>query len=237
MPTKRRIHRIAKVIHHRQSDLIIALDGVHDPHNISAVIRTADATGVGRVVWEPDLATNNKLNPEVSLGTERWVDVKKVSCIKDELMEFKKQGYSIAATHMGKKAVDFRTIDWTKPWVVIMGNEQRGCRDETVECADENIFLPMFGFVQSLNISVATAVILYEIQRQRENAGMYNKQASPETVEALYNRWKLEKEYFEVKDLLEKPVGDLPDAEFPHSDGRAKRFIPKKNKAEEEENN
>ncbi|HAE39934.1 MAG TPA: hypothetical protein DCG57_15095, partial [Candidatus Riflebacteria bacterium] len=187
MPTARRFYRIAKAIHQRQLDLVVALDGVHDQHNLSAVLRSADATGLGRVLWYPDVKKPDKLNPEVSKGSERWVALETVDALTPRLVDLKKQGYKIAATHMAHEAVDFRSIDWTTPWVVVFGNEQRGCSEATIAVADANIFLPMLGFVQSLNISVAAAVTFYEIQRQRENAGMYNRSAPEKQIRDLYS--------------------------------------------------
>ena len=119
---------------------------------------------------------------------------------------------------MARKAVDFRTIDWTKPWVIIFGNEHRGVSDDIVDIADENIFLPMLGFVQSLNISVAAAVTLYEIQRQRQNAGMYDLNASEEQVRLLYDEWKLKEDHITVESLIKRITGPMPKSE--HYDGR-----------------
>jgi tRNA (guanosine-2'-O-)-methyltransferase len=228
MPTARRIYRVAKVIHQRQPDICIALDEVHDQHNLSAVLRSADATGVGHVIWLPDVRMPDKVNPEVSKGSEKWVDLEVVNDLKQRLLKMKEQGYKVAATHMASEAVDFRSLDYTTPWVIVMGNEQRGCTDKILEVADENIFLPMAGFVQSLNISVATAVILYEIQRQRQQAGMYRQQKSEEFVDQLYTRWGLKEKKYSFADLLKNPDGPVPVVEGPHSDGRAVRKILKK---------
>lgn len=226
MPTARRFYRIAKALHQRQLDIVAALDGVHDQHNLSAVIRSADAAGFGRVIWFPDLRKPEKLNPEVSKGSERWVQLETVNSLSERLKDLKQQGYKIAATHMAHAAVDFRSIDWTTPWVVVFGNEQSGCSQSTLELADANIFLPMMGFVQSLNISVAAAVTFYEIQRQREAAGMYSRGASEQQVRELYNQWGLIDEQFNRDDLLQPPVGPEPSLEHPHSDGRSVRKFP-----------
>ena len=226
MPTARRFYRIAKAIHQRQLDLVVALDGVHDQHNLSAVLRSADAAGIGRVLWYPDIKKPEKLNPEVSKGSERWVALETVDALTPRLVELKKQGYKIAATHMAHEAVDFRSIDWTAPWVVVFGNEQRGCSEATIEVADTNIFLPMLGFVQSLNISVAAAVTFYEIQRQREDAGMYRRCASEKQIRDLYSQWQLVDEQFSLDQLMTPPAGDLPEMDHPHSDGRSVRKFP-----------
>lgn len=220
MPTARRTYRVSQALHQRQLDIVIALDFVHDQHNLSAVLRTADATGLGRVIWAPDFKKPDKVNPEVSKGSERWVDLQVVDDLQPSLQDLRKQGYRIAATHMGRAAVDFRTIDWTTPWVVVFGNEHRGCSESTVEMADANIFLPMMGFVQSLNISVAAAVTMYEIQRQRQNKGMYSVSAPESQVRQLYNQWQLAEEEIPVEDLLKRIEGPMPALDNPHSDGR-----------------
>lgn len=226
MPSPRRIHRIATSLHNRQTDIIVALDGVHDPHNVSAILRTSDAVGVDRVIWRPDPEAK-WVNPEVTRGSERWVALEDYDDFLGEMLKYKKSGYKIAATHLARNAVDFRKIDWTKPWIVVMGNEHRGCTDEVLEIADENIFLPMYGLVQSLNVSVATAVTLYEIQRQREAAGMYGQKRSREHVEHMMNRWKLDIEGFTIDELLSYPEGPQPSGPEDHQDGR---LVPRKRK-------
>ena len=228
MPTDRRKYRVAKALHQRQSDLIVALNEVHDPHNVSAVVRSADATGVGHVIWEPDIYTTGELNTDVSKGSERWVNIEKVNKLYNKLEGLKSEGFQIVATHMSKKSVDFRTIDWTKKCVIVMGNEQRGCSNEIAEIADVNISLPMLGFVQSLNISVATAVILYEIQRQRELAGMYKTLKDEKEVKTYFKEWNLENDDFQIKDVLLKPNGEMPTNNDFHQDGRSFRKVPLK---------
>lgn len=231
MPTERRLYKLSQVIHQRQLDIVIGLDHIHDQHNLSAVIRTADAAGFGRIIWTPDFKMTEKVNPEISRGAERWVDLNLYDDLKPELLRLKSQGYKIAATHMARKAVDFRTIDWTKPWVIVFGNEHRGVSDDIVEIADENIFLPMLGFVQSLNISVAAAVTLYEIQRQRQNAGMYNLNASKEQVTELFNKWNLAEDHVYLDSLITRMTGPMPENDY-HQDGRenSKFFLRMKEK-------
>ena len=220
MPTPRRHHRVAEALHRRQLDLWVALDSIHDPHNLSAIIRSCDATAVSRVVWEPEPDTNQEPNPEVAMGTQRWVRLEEVADLPAWLRQKQHEGVRVAATHMGRSAVDFRTLDWTTPWVLVMGNEQRGCRASIAELADANIFLPMLGFVQSLNVSVATAVVLYEIQRQRELAGCYERTAPGQQVETLFREWALEPEGYALDQLRPKPGPIPPEPSFPHADGR-----------------
>ncbi|HNV68933.1 MAG TPA: RNA methyltransferase [Candidatus Ozemobacteraceae bacterium] len=227
MPSPRRIHRISQALHRRQDDLVVAIERVHDRHNISAILRSADAVGVGHVIWEPDPRQNEEpINPEISKGTERWVQLKVTKKLTRDLRALKKKGYQVAATHLSHRAVDFRSLDWTKKWVVILGNEHAGCSEDVLAEADENIILPMMGLVQSLNVSVATAVLLYEIQRQRENAGMYQRQLPKRTVQKIMKAWRLNDEGYTIEHLLNPPApeDELPPAHDRHSDGRLRGF-------------
>ena len=94
----------------------------------------------------------------------------------------------ILVTNLSDNAVDFREIDYTQPTAIILGQEKHGATQEAVNAADQDIIIPMVGMVQSLNVSVAAALILYEAQRQRKLAGMYDKQqlAEPACQKMLF---------------------------------------------------
>ena len=100
------------------------------------------------------------------------------------------QGMQVLATHLSQRSVDYRELDYTRPTCVLLGAEKWGVSDEAAEAADANIIIPMFGMVQSLNVSVAAATILFEAQRQRLNAGMYeSRQLSEPEFERLRFEW------------------------------------------------
>jgi tRNA (guanosine-2'-O-)-methyltransferase len=106
------------------------------------------------------------------------------------LKQKKAQGFQVVVTHLEERAVSFRQIDYTKPTLLVMGNEKDGVSAEIVEMADEVIIIPMQGMVQSLNVSVATALILYEAERQLENAGRYDTPLlSEEKREEIKSTW------------------------------------------------
>jgi tRNA (guanosine-2'-O-)-methyltransferase len=171
--TASRYQKIRDVLSQRQTDLTLLLEEVHKPHNVSAVIRSADAIGVHNIhgVWED----NNTLRKGTSLGSQIWVKIHQHKCVKSAISHLKQQDMQVLVTHLDESAVDFRSIDYTKPTAIIMGQEKTGATDEAVALADQSIVVPMVGMVQSLNVSVASAIILYEAQRQRHTAGMYNK--------------------------------------------------------------
>lgn len=172
-----RYQRIQQVLKARQPDLTLCLEEVHKPNNVSAVIRTADATGLHKIhaVW-PDKKMRTLAH--TSAGARNWVEVDTHDTIGDAVSELKNQGMQVLVTHLSDSAVDFREIDYTKPTAIILGGEKNGITQQALDLADQDIIIPMVGMVQSLNVSVASALILYEAQRQRQAAGMYDREKS-----------------------------------------------------------
>ncbi len=172
-----RFARIREMLAARQHDLTVCMEQVHKPHNVSAVIRTADAVGVHEVhaVWP---SSRMRTMASAAAGSNSWVQVKTHPTIADAVHQLKDQGMQILATHLSDKAVDFREIDYTRPTCILMGQEKTGITQQALALADQDIIIPMIGMVQSLNVSVASALILYEAQRQRQNAGMYSRSES-----------------------------------------------------------
>ncbi|USD41250.1 tRNA (guanosine(18)-2'-O)-methyltransferase TrmH [Vibrio sp. SCSIO 43135] len=179
-----RYQRIQQVLKSRQTDLTLCLEEVHKPNNVSAVIRTADATGIHKVhaVWPNEMRTLS----HTSAGARNWVEVDTHDTIGDAIGELKSQGMQVLVTNLSDTAVDFREIDYTKPTAIILGNEKTGASKQALEMADQDIIIPMIGMVQSLNVSVASAVLLYEAQRQREMAGMYQREESALPEETIH---------------------------------------------------
>ncbi|TKB47973.1 tRNA (guanosine(18)-2'-O)-methyltransferase TrmH [Ferrimonas sediminicola] len=169
-----RLARINAMLDKRQPDLTICMEEVHKPHNLAAMVRTADAVGVHQVhaIW-PDQKT--KLAGGTATGSQNWVSLKSHNAITDAITDLRAQGMQIIATNLSDTAVDFREIDYTKPTAILMGQEKFGITQEALALADQDVIIPMVGMVQSLNVSVATALMLYEAQRQRQEAGMYDR--------------------------------------------------------------
>lgn len=175
--TPQRHERIRQMLAVRQPDLTICMEQVHKPHNISAVIRTADAVGIHQVhaVWP---GKTLRTTVSTAAGSNSWVSVKTHPDICSAVTALKAQGMQILATNLSINAIDFRQIDYTRPSCILMGQEKTGISQEALALADKHITIPMVGMVQSLNVSVASALILYEAQRQRQNAGMYRREDS-----------------------------------------------------------
>jgi len=176
-----RNNRITELLNRRQKDLTVFMDEVHKPHNLAAIVRTCDAIGIGDVhaVYPKSVI---KVCHGTSMGSNRWVTTHTHKELSSGIAQMKSEKKQVLAAHFSDRAVDFRTIDYTKPTAILVGSEKFGVSQQAAEFADEHILIPMLGMVQSLNVSVATAIILYEAQRQRELAGFYNKRQLDGTV-------------------------------------------------------
>lgn len=177
--TPERYQRIRSMLAQRQTDLTVCLENVHKPHNVSAVVRTCDAIGIHKIhaIWEERYG----IRRGTAMGSERWVGVDTHRNVGNAIRALKSNNMQVLVTHLSDKAVDFREVDYTKPTAILFGQEKYGATDDAIALCDQEIVIPMVGMVQSLNVSVAAALVLYEAQRQRQNAGMYDKQQLSET--------------------------------------------------------
>lgn len=172
--TQHRRYRILDMLRFRQPDLTIVAEAVHKPHNLSAVIRTCDAVGIGEIHAVAPASGMPKYN-ETSAGAQRWVHVHEYDAIETAITAVQARGITVYAAHFSDEAVDYSEIDYTQPSAVLIGTEKYGVTAEAAELSDGHIIIPMLGMVQSLNVSVATAAVLFEAQRQRIAAGMYRE--------------------------------------------------------------
>lgn len=192
MSTDERLARIDDSLSRKQPTLQVMLDNVHSSQNLSAIIRSSDAVGVLDIYYSTKVNETLRIHKTITQGAHRWThryrmnDTDKVAFLEQK----KGEGFQIVVTHLESRAVSFREVDYTKPTLLVMGNEKEGVSPEVIAQADEVIIIPMQGMVQSLNVSVATALILYEAQRQLENAGMYDRpQISLEKREEIKEAW------------------------------------------------
>lgn len=169
-----RFARINALLDKRQPDLTLCLESVHKDHNLSAVVRTADAVGIHEIhaVW---FDKKGRVAGGTAMGSQNWVRVHhyQESCSTATLKALQEQGMQVLVTNLSANSVDFREVDYTKPTCIVLGQEKHGVTPEAIALADHEIVIPMVGMAQSLNVSVAAAVVLYEAQRQREAKGCY----------------------------------------------------------------
>lgn len=190
--TIRRRERIEAVLDHRQSTLTVILEDVHDPHNVSAVLRSCDAVGVldAHLIYVHDVPPQKALNRTTSGSAAKWIRTHHHESVESCFEELHARGFSIFAAARRDDTVDLYSLDLVAPVALLFGNEQRGVSEIAVELADGTVGIPMHGMVESLNVSVACAVSLYEAMRQRRSAGMYDRsQLAPNERVALSEEW------------------------------------------------
>ncbi|XZF15603.1 TrmH family RNA methyltransferase [Chitinophagaceae bacterium MMS25-I14] len=173
--TPERRARITYVLNNRQPDFTIVLENVFDPHNIFAAIRTCDAVGVQEVfVVNTQMVKYRKFGKKSSASAAGWLTIHQFDNLDACFAELRKRYTKVYATHLGDKAATLYELDLTEPVALVFGNENFGVSEECLSLCDGNFIIPQAGMVQSLNVSVACAVSLYEGFRQRLVAGFYN---------------------------------------------------------------
>ena len=187
--TPERFTKIKEVLSKRQTDLTVIMDNIHKPHNFNAIVRTCDAVGIQDVQYVPVKQGYRQLN-YYAKGSQKWVEAHKFDNFRSIANTLHDSGYQLLAAHFSDEAVDYREIDYTKPTAIVMGTELDGISDETAKIVDKHITVPMHGMVASLNVSVASAVILFEAQKQRLAAGLYEyRSLSDERYKKLLFEW------------------------------------------------
>jgi len=173
--TEKRIEKITKAITARQQSLRVVIENVHDRHNVSAIFRTCDAVGIPKVSLLYTIEKLPKLSRITSSSANKWIESEEFTDTKMCFDSLKKEGFKIYSTILDAKAKSIYDIDFTDKIAILVGNEHRGVSKEAAELSDGTIYIPMKGMIQSLNVSVATAIVLYEALRQREVKGKYSK--------------------------------------------------------------
>jgi tRNA (guanosine-2'-O-)-methyltransferase len=150
------------------------MDRVNKPHNFSAIVRNCDAAGVLEAhIVAVDRAL--ELHHATSAGTKKWVAVRRHESVVDAIAHLKARGFFVLAAHVSAGAIDYRDFDYTQPVAIMVGAELEGISPEALARADACAAIPMMGMVHSLNVSVASALLLFEAMRQRSTAGMYDR--------------------------------------------------------------
>lgn len=189
--TPERIKRLDDVLSKRQPGLTVVLENVHDPHNISAVMRTCDAVGVQDIYILNTMIPKHKAwGARSSSSAAKWLSVHQFTDTKECFAAVRKRFDKIYTTHLSTDAVGLYEMDLTQRVALVFGNEHGGLSAETIELSDGNFIIPQVGIIKSLNISVACAVTLYESYRQKNIAGHYNeRQLDENSFKALRSDW------------------------------------------------
>lgn len=177
MLTDDRAEKIRNLVAKSQKFTVV-LENVHDPHNIGAVIRSCDAVGIREIFIVYTQPCYNSMHQKVgrnaSSGSQKWVDVHYYGDLYECFDVVRSRYDLIYGTHLSEDSKSLYNLDLTQSIALVFGNEKSGITEEALALLDGNFIIPQYGMVQSLNISVACAVSLFEASRQRNERGLYN---------------------------------------------------------------
>ncbi len=159
---------LEKIVEKKENNLIVICDQIEDPHNLGAILRTCDAVAVdGLIISKHRSASLNATVAKVSTGAINTVDVHQATNLNDSIKYLKDHGYWIVAAENGIDAVNYTDFPVDMPIALVVGSEGKGISRLVLEASDIKTTIPMKGSVNSLNVSVATAILLFEIERRR----------------------------------------------------------------------
>lgn len=192
-----RAQKLREVINKKQPDLTVILDNIHDIHNIAAILRTCDAVGVHEVYlsFSPGLkyckwGKGDKTGEKISGHTLKWLDMHYFDTPQECLDAVRRKYEHVYTTHFCEGASSLYELDLTQSVALVFGNEHTGIDPYFIAQADANFMIPQMGMAQSLNVSVACAVSLYEALRQRDKVGMYDhSRIAPAEKDAMFDDW------------------------------------------------
>lgn len=160
--TPKRFERLVSVLQNRTRYITIVLEDIFQGHNASAVLRSCDCFGIQDIHC---IENRNKFKPndEVAMGSEKWLSVFKYNNTEECFEKLRKDGYKILSTSPHKKAKKIQEIQLNKPIALVFGAEKEGLTEYALQNADEWVYIPMYGFTESFNVSVSAALCMYEL--------------------------------------------------------------------------
>jgi len=167
-----REQKIKRVKENRHEGIIV-LEDIHDPHNAAAVWRSADCFGFGKVyiIFDQEVTFNpKKVGKASSSSANKWLDFEIFKSTEECYKKLKDEGYKVYATILDEEAENLNKIEFVNTKnAFVFGNEHRGISETAAKLADEKIYIPMKGMVQSLNLSVTAGIVMWEYVRQKED--------------------------------------------------------------------
>jgi tRNA (guanosine-2'-O-)-methyltransferase len=186
----KRLEKISTAAKARQFSLSVVLENIHDEHNVSAIIRSCEAVGIPKVNLLYTIEKFPKLSRISSASASKWVETEKFCSVQECFDTLRKDGFMIYSSNLDPSAKSLYQLDLSKKVALVFGNEHRGISDEIKDNSDDLFYIPMKGMIQSLNVSVAIAVSLFEALRQRDKKGMYEKsELAQKDLEELIDKW------------------------------------------------
>jgi len=189
--TDRRLRRIREVVAERTRSVVPVIEGLVNTGNVSAVMRSAEALGYQDVHVVKGDNERYKHSERAASGAQRWLDVWRWKDAAGAAAHLRDAGYRLVATHLHADTVPIRDLDFTEPTALIFGNEDAGVSDAMMEEVDGACEVPLPGFTESFNVSVAAAVALYHAQQDRLDRQDHHADLSDEERRRLVARFCL----------------------------------------------
>jgi tRNA (guanosine-2'-O-)-methyltransferase len=204
----RRFERIKNVLNCRMKNLTVLVEAVNKPHNLSAILRTCDAAGVfeANFISEKDKV---KTFNSTAQGSQKWVKLNNHETTISAVSELKKKGFKLYGTTLNERSTDYRNFDYSENTCFVLGAEKWGLSDQLISKVDESIFIPMSGMVQSLNVSVAASILLFEAIRQRKSKSLRPLKGEGLSAEE-YEKTLFEWSYPELASIYRKSGNKYP---------------------------
>lgn len=162
-------YQLSEVVNTQKTSLIIALDGLEDPHNLGAILRTCEAADVDGVILPKNRSVKlNNTVAKVSAGAIEYIKVVEVVNLTQTLKQLKEKGYWIVGAEKSQKSSSMWDIKYDMPIVLVIGSEGKGISRLVKEECDFLVEIPMLGKINSLNASVSAGIMIYEIRRQQK---------------------------------------------------------------------
>ena len=205
----RRFERIKNVLNCRMKNLTVLVEDVNKAHNLSAILRTCDAAGVLEANF---ISKNNSVKTfnSTAQGSQKWIKLNNYKNATSAISALKEKGFKLYGTALNESSIDYRNFDYSENTCFVLGAEKWGLTNELISNVDQSIFIPMRGMVQSLNVSVAASILLFEAIRQRESKGKL-----PQNGEGLniteYQEILFEWSYPELASMYKKSGRKYPD--------------------------
>jgi len=203
-----RLKRLYNVLNERTRYISVLLEAVDDGHNQAAVLRSQDAFGIqdttivtGRAPFSP--------NELITKSADKWLTIHRKPNIETAIQDLRQKGYQIFASHLSDDAVPVEELDVSKPTVLIFGNEHSGVSNEAIDLADGTFIIPMNGFVQSLNISVAAALSMSEVTKKARQVAGEQYFLTMDEKRELFKEWMIKSLNRRVRKMIEQKRGEV----------------------------
>ena len=186
---QKRVRRLRQVVQNRTRNLCVVVDGVHDPHNLSATVRSCDAFGI-LDLHVVESQARFRVSHKVSQGTQKWLDIHRWPNPEDCAEKLHQSGFQLFVADVNTESQSIDHLPFGEKLALVFGNEHQGASAHMRQVADGSFHIPMFGFAESLNISVSVGISLAIAVRERVRILGQHGDLSEQQQQRLIEDWQ-----------------------------------------------